>query len=361
MFILNWILKNKLIVINKNDMNIYKYKVCFNTYFVLFLVVVIIYTRVFFETIEKIDLVYSERYKRLPKIFKIVFCFSICIFNILIIKNKEDRIFCILPCKAQEIHNKKTNKIANKIYKYFNKGTFIFVFSSNVKYEEEFKKLVQKHYPNNIIWLHGKWLFAHLIFMILEYISELEQVEIKEQKIDVLVNDLSDITFYDIKELARRVKRLKIVTPQMHKYKKIEKELYENEGIAIELSNNMKKSLVKSNLIINIDFPSEILNKYKINKNAVIIHVNEKVKIESIGFNGITINDCKLSFIKSTQNKFEEEIYNDFSPNILYESYLYRKAKPENIIKQISNDNVKIEYLIGNKGRINELEFKNLL
>ena len=322
---------------------------------------IIIYKRVYFETIEKIDLVYSERYKKLPKIIKEIFSFYICKFNILLIKNKGNKIICILPYKRQEHSIRKTNKIANKIYKYFSKGCFIFVFSSNIKYEEEFKKVLEKYNANNIICLQGKWLFAHLIFMILEYISELEQIEIKEQKIDILVNDLSDLTYYEIRELAHIVKRLKIITPQINRFKRIEEELYENEGIAIELSNNTKKSLAKSNLIINIDFPSKILNKYKINKKTVIIHVNEKVKIESIGFNGIAINDCKVSFVKSIQNKFEEEIYNDFSPNILYESYLYRKDKPENIIEQIVNDIVKIEYLIGNKGRINELEFKNLL
>ena len=323
---------------------------------------VIIYTRVYFETIEKIDLVYRKRYKKLPKMIKIIFSFYICIFNILLTKNDGDKIICILPYKSQEISNGKINKIANKIYKYFSKGWFIFAFSSNIKYEEEFKILIEKHSTNNIIWAQGNWLFTYLIFMIIEYILELEEIEMKEQKLDILVNNLSDLTYYEIIELAHKVKRLKIVTPQIHRYKKIEEELYENEGIAIELSNNMKKSLDKSSLIINIDFTGEMINKYNINKNAVIIQIYEKVKIESIGFNGITINNCKVSFADKIKNEFKkEEIYNNFSSNILYESYLYRKDKPENIIKQIVNDQVKIEYLIGNKGRINELEFKNLV
>lgn len=322
---------------------------------------IIIYKRIYFETIEKIDLVYGERYKKLPKILKAIFKFFVCIFNILLINDKGDKIICILPYKVQELSDRKINKIVNKIYKYFNKGSFIFAFSSNIKYEDRFKKVLKRYHTNNIIWNKGNWLFSHLILMILEYISELKKTEIKEQKIDILVNELSDLTYYEIIQIARMVKRLKIVTPKLHKYKKIEEELYENEGIAIEISNNMKKSLINSNLIINIDFTSDILNKYKFNKNAIIIHVNEKVKIESIGFNGININDCKVNYAEKIQNEFtKEEIYNDFPSNILYETYLYRKDKPENILKQIINDKVKIEYLIGNKGKINELEFKNL-
>ena len=49
--------------------------------------------------------------------------------------------------------------------------------------------------------------------------------------------------------------------------------LYEKEGILIIISNNQKKSLVKSQIILNIDFNKEVLNRYKINENAVTVSI----------------------------------------------------------------------------------------
>ena len=50
-------------------------------------------------------------------------------------------------------------------------------------------------------------------------------------------------------------------------------------GIIITITNNKKKSLMKSQIIINVDFPKELIDRYRINEYATIINIKEKLKI----------------------------------------------------------------------------------
>ena len=74
--------------------------------------------------------------------------------------------------------------------------------------------------------------------------------------------------------IARKVKRLTIVSNNINKFRYLEEKLYNEYGIAIELSNNRRKSLLNSNIIINVDFEEEMVNKYNINSKAIIINLN---------------------------------------------------------------------------------------
>ena len=44
-------------------------------------------------------------------------------------------------------------------------------------------------------------------------------------------------------------------------------------GIILNLSNNRNKSLIKAEIIINVDFPEEIINKYNIYNNAIVVNI----------------------------------------------------------------------------------------
>ena len=254
------------------------------------------------------------------------------------------------------------NSVIKKLHKKFKNDVYLFAFASNIKCKDRIKEELEKYKSNNIIWVEGYWIFSYLILDILKYIFNLTKTSIKEQNIDMLINDISEISYYILNRIASKAKRVKIVTNKLNLFQKIEKEMYDKEGIAIELSNNMKKSLSKASYIINADFDNKLFNKYKVNKNAVIVNVYKKIKIESLIFNGINILDCYIDFDDRIKDEFKKiGIYNDFSPNIIYESYLYKKDKVENIVKQIINNKVKILYLIGNKGKINELEFKHII
>ena len=51
----------------------------------------------------------------------------------------------------------------------------------------------------------------------------------------------------------------------------------------------------------------------------------------------------------------------NFENTDVYESYLYQNNKVESMMNLISDDNVKIKYLVGNNGKIFEREYFNLL
>ena len=147
---------------------------------------------------------------------------------------------------------------------------------------------------NNIKIFNGRWLEKYLTFEILEYVINQKAIKKEETEIAVTTNEITDLTIETIKTLAKQYKRLIVVTNHIEKLRRIEKELYDNNGILIVVANNTKKSLLKSKLILNLDFNMQVLNKYKINENAIIINVEGDMKIKSKRFSGININDYEI-------------------------------------------------------------------
>ena len=117
----------------------------------------------------------------------------------------------------------------------------------------------------------------------------------------------------------------------------------------LNISNNKRKSLLKSEIIINIDFTEESINKYKIFDNAIIVNINDKINIQSKRFNGININYYKIQI--PDEYKLE-----GFQNEIVYESLIYGK-KYKYINERIIKEKIKINRLIGNNGIIKEREF----
>ena len=75
-----------------------------------------------------------------------------------------------------------------------------------------------------------------------------------------LTNGISDTIVENIKDISGKVKILNIITEDEKKFRKIEKELYEEKGIILNMNNNYKKSLIKSDIIFNFDFSEEEIN-----------------------------------------------------------------------------------------------------
>ena len=199
------------------------------------------------------------------------------------------------------------------------------------------------------------------MFNILEYINLLQRKQLHQREITILVNDNSEINKYIIDKLAKEVKYLKIVSKNIYKFKKIEDELYNKFGIAVQFSNSYRKSLLKSELIINIDFYENEINEYKINHKAIIINLFKDLRIYTKLFNGIVINSINIKLKKETKQKFvNSQLFNSFSCLILYESLLNNMSIKE-IENKIHDDKVNIVNLVGNNGIINKKEIKQLL
>lgn len=274
------------------------------------------------------------------------------LFNIVEFSEDKGKTTIILPLfKSNIIKDKKIIKIAKKINKKLYDNNIENVVLSN--YLEENEILKQKLYCQNINILDGRYLFYLLIPEIVDYILKRQKKKLENGEITLLINDFTENNARIITYIAQSVKRVNIVTNHSSKFKKLEEYLYNELGIILNITNNKNKSLANAGLIINIDFPEEIINKYEINSNAIIVNIFNEIKIRAKRFNGVNINYYKAYIPK----KYKMEGFKD---NLIYESSIY-KYNYENARKDIITNKIKIKKLIGINGDISENEFcKNL-
>ena len=274
------------------------------------------------------------------------------IFNIVEFSEDNGKTTITLPLfKSNKIRNKKIIKIAKRINKKLYDNNIENVVLSN--YLEENEILKQKLYCQNINILDGRYLFYLLIPEISEYILKRQKVKLQNGEVTLLINDFTQNNAKIITYIAQNVKRVNIVTNHSNKFKKIEDYLYNELGVILNITNNKSKSLSNANLIINIDFPEEIINKYEINRNAIIVNIFNEIKIRAKKFNGININYYKACIPKEYQ-------IDGFQNNLVYESSIY-KYSYENARKDIIANKIRIKKLVGINGDISENEFcKNL-
>lgn len=274
------------------------------------------------------------------------------IFNIVEFSEDNGKTTITLPLfKSNKIRNKKIIKIAKRINRKLYDNNIENVVLSN--YLEENEILKQKLYCQNINILDGRYLFYLLIPEIIEYILKRQKVKLQNGEVTLLINDFTQNNAKIITYIAQNVKRVNIVTNHSNKFKKIEDYLYNELGVILNITNNKSKSLSNANLIINIDFPEEIINKYEINSNAIIVNIFNEIKIRAKKFNGININYYKACIPKEYQ-------IDGFQNNLVYESSIY-KYSYENARKDIIANKIRIKKLVGINGDISENEFcKNL-
>ena len=110
----------------------------------------------------------------------------------------------------------------------------------------------------------------------------------------------------------------------------------------IHVGNNKRKILSKTNIILNLDFPTELINRYTINSTAIIINFKGNVKINNKRFNGVNINDYEIDW--KTNQHLEA-----FEAKDIYEAIQYKNQPIEEILKKMKRDNVTIQYLKGVK------------
>lgn len=269
------------------------------------------------------------------------------VFNIIKKVKIENVEIWNLPIKSDD-NIKKIQKVFAKL---LNSQNF-YVLSQNL----ENKKIYNVLNDKEIKYLKMEKIKKLLSIKILEYILSIQKREIQNTEVNILVRESSNINSYIIEEIAKNALNVKIISNNIYKFKKIEEKLYDEYGIAIQFSNSYKKSLSKSNIIINLDFDEIDLNEYLIYDRAIIINcINQNIKIKSKLFNGVVINSVNISFNQELKDKFKNlGLYNDFSSLILLASVL----EQENYKTDINNYLVKIKNLYGNNGQISKNELK---
>lgn len=242
-----------------------------------------------------------------------------CFFGIIKIEIAQDKIICTLPIKSDEIlSERKVTKLCKKLNKKLCEFDVAHVVISNFLFSIELFK--NKLYEEEINILDGKVLLKFLIYDVISYIANESELDISDLEVSFLTNSNNEIVLENIKLISGKIKNLNIITNRIEKFKKLEDYLYEELGIMIKVSNNRKKALSKTNIIINVDFPNELLNRYSIPDNCIIININGNININSKKFNGVNINGYKLAIGET----YKMEKFND---EIMYESVIYNNMR----------------------------------
>lgn len=251
-------------------------------------------------------------------------------FNVIDIEYINKKVILTLPTN-ENLLNKKTEKISKKL----NKMLYIdsiqnVVLSKNLMQNQVLKN---KLYEKNINILDGRKLFTLLSYEVIEKISEYSNMNLEEMEISILVNDNSETNTYNITEIAKNVKRLNIITNHIARFQKLQDYLYNELGIMIKVSNNKKKDLLTSKIILNMDFPHELINSYKFPVKCIIVNLNNEINIKKKQFNGININWYNIMM----EDKYKMPEFND---EIIYESHIYKLPLSEQY-KKIKEDKIR--------------------
>lgn len=270
-------------------------------------------------------------------------------FNIIKLNLIDNKIVCTIPIlKTTKLNKFRVNRIANKVNKkLYSDDTSNVVMSEYLSKVDIFR---EKLLLQNINILNGKRLFSYLIYDIVKHITKEQKRKLEGLEVSILVHDGNDVNIENIKLIAKNVKNLNIITNNIQKFKKVEEELYDELGIIVKISNNKKRALLKSDIIVNSDFGEELINKYAIQNNSIIININEDINIKSKRFNGINISYYNIAIP-------EKYRLDGFNNETMYESIIYKSGNFKNIREMIKNDKVKITGLIGNNGIICKREF----
>lgn len=260
----------------------------------------------------------------------------------------EDNI-CKISIKS---HNNITKKIVKRIKK---NNIEQVVLSKKIKKDKDIIKELNNY---NITILDGKWLMQYMIKEIIFYLEEHKKINDSDE-IAVLANNVNNEVRRVINELFNKYKKVRVVTNKLEIFKKMENELFNCYGIPVIVSNNKRKALSKSSLIINFDFNQENINKYSINEKAIIINLNEEIKIEKKRFNGFVVCDYEIALENgSSIDGLKEQT--EFSLKDILEEKIYsniEKINEYNIYNEVRNIiekyNIHISELIGKNGILN--------
>lgn len=251
---------------------------------------------------------------------------------------------------------KLTERKVNRLCKNLNKKLYKFgikniVFST---YLIKVGLIKNRLISTGIDVLNGRILFGYLVYDVICYIVSQGERNIADLEISILANSNTSVATENIKMISTEVKRINILTDNISQFQRLQDYLYEESGIMIKISNNKRKGLSKTNIIINVDFPNELINKYRISDDCVIVNLNENITIDAKRFNGICANGYKI-LIPEKYKIF------GFDDEIIYESLIYDYSIDYGKAREkIKKDSIEIDGLIGNNGEISKEEYKIL-
>lgn len=273
--------------------------------------------------------------------------------NLHFITMKIEGDICRISIKP---HNNAIKRITKKMKK---KQIEQVVLSRQMKKNKE---IVNELNNSNITILDGKWLMQYMIKEIIIYLKQKDKINGSDE-IAVLVDNMNNEVITNIKELANNYKKVRIVSNNLRMFEKIENDLFDNKGISIIISNNKRKALINSSLIVNFDFSQEVIEQYAINEKAIIINMNDNIKINKKRFCGFVTTDYEVEFENENKNSGKLDLVNviekkkEFSLKEILEEQIYNNVVKleeyntfDEVRKIIEEYNIHIKELRGING-----------
>ena len=266
------------------------------------------------------------------------------------------------------IENKDKIKTKKKLVKCIQKlkiNTIVFSKKLEGKFESEIKEFIKKNNKSSIdiTIINGKRLMEYMQFEIVQYIIKKQGTNMRKEDIYIVFKEDKNLNLKFLEKFIENFKTTNVVTNEIERLRNVQNNLLENENILISVSNNKRKALKRAKYIINVNLNKEEFERYKINRNAIIINIRENIKYDNSIFDGININDFEIELPDKYIKEFEI-IKEKFEPKKLYESILLNEninnRDIEKIYNKIGCDKIKIVALIGNNGIINDEELKKL-
>lgn len=261
------------------------------------------------------------------------------------------------------ISDKYRKREKQKLVKYIKKLKIdAIVFSKD--FEEEFKlEICNMLSKTNVQILIGKKLMEFMEYEIVKYVLDKQNTNSKQEDVYIIFKKTDKLNLDFLKKFIENFRMVNVVTNDIEKLKRIQENLLDDEGTLISVSNNKKKALKRAKYIVNINLNKEELNKYTVNRDAIIINIQENVKYDKTSFDGININyfdiQCPDEFVE-----IFEQIGENFDIVQMYESMIFRdnmhKTQLDNVYKRISEDGIQITGLIGNNGKITDEELQKI-
>lgn len=199
----------------------------------------------------------------------------------------------------------------------------------------------------------GKYLLKVMLYDVIRYLEKIIDTDFRNEDIYIaVINDKQKNIIMHISELFRSTN---IITTRVGHMRRMEKSILKSNDTIISISNNRKKSLRRAKILINFDFNNDLMMEYDINRNCIIINLNNCTMHLKKSFQGCIIDSIQIDY----KNRYKNHINKDKFDNLdLYSSYIQGLNYFE-VRKHIKNDNCNIVKLIGTNGFISNSEIMN--
>lgn len=262
--------------------------------------------------------------------------FKLNSINTMNIDNKTKGIFlCFNNIEKKEQEKKFTKKIIDKL----KKNNITEVIIQNDIYSIS-SVLIDKLKENDIYIFTGSNIYEKNLDSIINYILDNnEKIQIEQINLGILINKITYKRLEYIKQMSSKVKCMTIITEDKLKLENTCKNIFENEGLSVKLSDNLKNGLKGCTIIVNFDIDNKEVIDY-IPNNCIYINFSDCIEKIKKSFKGIIINDIKV------------KINNEDNSLIKYlEDNKFRNLAIAQVIMGEKNEN-SISHLIGIKGNI---------